>query len=165
MRVSNMTHGRLPENRIVAEPPLAEPPFDPKEPLPVSRTRVCIGVLLLISGFAVGSSSSFFPAAKLWLGALGLCSSSPVSSFSVSIVYALDAGDIHETCMDANASSQTPERTADRREDLLVTTSTLKPNYSSLSSAVAQLVLVRPQNRINPETTMKSAHIMSSPVR
>src|SRR5947199_10136293 len=65
MRVSNMTHGRLPENRIVAEPPLAEPPFDPKEPLPVSRTRVCIGVLLLISGFAVGSSSSFLPAAKL----------------------------------------------------------------------------------------------------
>src|SRR5436309_3596635 len=72
MHVSDMTHDRLPENRIVAEPPLAEPPFDPKQPLPVSRTRVCIGLLLLISGFVGGSSSSFFPVAKLWLGALGL---------------------------------------------------------------------------------------------
>jgi hypothetical protein len=90
MRVSNMTHGRLPENRIVAKPPLAEPPFDPKEPLPVSRTRVCIGVLLLISGFAVGSSSSFFPAAKLWLGALGLLLI--ISSFFVLGLHRLRSG-------------------------------------------------------------------------
>ena len=90
MRVSNMTHGRLPENRIVAEPPLAEPPFDPKEPLPVSRTRVCIGVLLLISGFAVGTSSSFFPAAKLWLGALGLLLI--ISSFFVLGLHRLRSG-------------------------------------------------------------------------
>ena len=67
MRVSDMTHGRLPENRIVAEPPLAQPPFDPKEPLPVSRTRVFIGLVLLLIAFAVGAASSFFPAAKLWL--------------------------------------------------------------------------------------------------
>jgi hypothetical protein len=85
MRVSKMTHGRLPENRIVAEPP-----FDPKEGLPVSRTRVCIGVLLLISGFAVGSSSSFFPAAKLWLGALGLLLI--ISSFFVLGLHRLRSG-------------------------------------------------------------------------
>ncbi len=90
MRVSDMTHGRLPENRIVAEPPLAEPPFDPKEPLPVSRTRVCIGVLLLISGFAVGSSSSIFPSAKLWLGALGLLLL--ISSFFVLGLHRLRSG-------------------------------------------------------------------------
>jgi hypothetical protein len=89
MRVSDMTHGRLPENRIVAEPPLAEPPFDPKEPLPVSRTRVCIGVLLLISGFAVGSSSSFFPTEKLWIGIIGLLLI--VSSFFVLRLHRLHA--------------------------------------------------------------------------
>jgi hypothetical protein len=72
MRVSDMTHSRLPENRIVAEPPLAEPPFDPKQPLPVSRTRVRIGLVLLIIGFAVASSSSLLPSAKLWLGGTGL---------------------------------------------------------------------------------------------
>jgi hypothetical protein len=67
MRVSNITHGRLPENRIVAEPPLTQPPFDPKERLPVSNARVCIGLVLVVIAFAVGVASLFFPAAKLWL--------------------------------------------------------------------------------------------------
>jgi hypothetical protein len=72
MRAAEMTDGTTPDSRIVAEPPFTEPPFDRKESLPVSRTRVWIGVLLLIVGFAVGSSSSLFPAAKLWLGVIGL---------------------------------------------------------------------------------------------
>jgi hypothetical protein len=65
-----MTHPTERDSRIVAEPP--RPPFDPREPLRVSRTRVWIGVLLLIGGFVVGSSSSLFPAAKVWLGVIGL---------------------------------------------------------------------------------------------
>ena len=72
MRAPEITHDTARDGRIIAPPIIAPPPFDPKQPLPVSRTRVCIGLLLLISGFAVGSSSSFFPAAKLWLGGLGL---------------------------------------------------------------------------------------------
>jgi hypothetical protein len=91
MRVSDMTHGRLPENRIVAQPP-----FDPKEPrqtLRVSRTRVCIGVILLISGFAIGSSSSLLPAAKLWLGVIGLLLI--VSSFFVLGLHRLRARGRH----------------------------------------------------------------------
>jgi hypothetical protein len=70
MRAPDMTHGTSPDTRIVAQPP-----FDPKEPrqtLRVSRTRVWIGVVLLISGFAIGSSSSLLAAAKLWLGVIGL---------------------------------------------------------------------------------------------
>jgi hypothetical protein len=67
MRAPEITHDTARDGRIIAPPP-----FDPKQPLPVSRTRVCSGLLLLISGFAVGSSSSFFPAAKLWLGGLGV---------------------------------------------------------------------------------------------
>src|SRR5256886_16881012 len=123
MRAPDITPETPQDGRSVAPPIIAPPLFDPKQPLPVSRARVCTGVLLLISGFAVGSSSSFFPAAKLWLGPSVSCSSSPVSLFSVFIVYALDAGDIHETCMDANASNQALERTADRRENLFSMTS------------------------------------------
>src|SRR5437667_2420940 len=67
MRASNITHRTSPDSRIVAEPPLAQPPLDPKEPLPVSRTRVCIGLVLILIAFAVGAASSFFPEAKLWL--------------------------------------------------------------------------------------------------
>jgi len=65
-----MAHGTAQTNHIVAQPP-----FDPKEPrqtLRVSRTRVWIGVILLISGFVIGRSSSLLPAAKLWLGVVGL---------------------------------------------------------------------------------------------
>src|SRR5438105_1347990 len=69
MRPPEITHDTARDGRIIAGSPW--PPFDPKQPLPVSGTRVRIG-LLLISGFAVGCSSSFFPAAKLWLGSLGI---------------------------------------------------------------------------------------------
>jgi hypothetical protein len=65
-----MTHASEGSGGIVAGP--RWPPVDLKQPLPVSRTRVWVGLVLLISGFAVGSSSSFFPAAKLWLGGVGL---------------------------------------------------------------------------------------------
>ncbi|MGH7983238.1 MAG: hypothetical protein ACREFF_08850 [Candidatus Udaeobacter sp.] len=67
MRASDMTHGTSPDSRIVAQPPFGQPPFDPKEPLPVSRTRVRVGLLLLITTFGVGILSSFFPAARVWL--------------------------------------------------------------------------------------------------
>jgi hypothetical protein len=67
MRTPEMTHGTERNAPIIAPPP-----FDPNQPLPVSRARVCIGLLLLISGFAVGGSSSFFPAAKLLLRSIGL---------------------------------------------------------------------------------------------
>jgi hypothetical protein len=58
MRAFEVTRPKSPEGRIVAPPP-----FDPN----VSRTRVCIGSVLLVITFAVGALSSFFPAAKLWL--------------------------------------------------------------------------------------------------
>jgi hypothetical protein len=67
MRASEMTDETARDSRIVARPPFTEPPFDRKESLPVSRTRVCVGLLLLLTTFAVGALSSFFPAAKLWL--------------------------------------------------------------------------------------------------
>ena len=64
-----MTHGTARTNHIVAQPPFD--PKDARQALRVSRTRVWIGVALLISGFAIGSSSSFLPAAKLSLGVIG----------------------------------------------------------------------------------------------
>ncbi len=67
MRASKVTHDRSRDDQIIAPPPFGPPPFDPKEPLPVSRTRVCVGLLLLISSFAVGVGCAFFPAAQLWL--------------------------------------------------------------------------------------------------
>src|SRR6202035_4515784 len=69
MRSPDMTHGTSPVSRIVGQPPFARPPFDPKEPLPVSRTRVRVGLLFLITTFGVGILSSFFPAARVWLSA------------------------------------------------------------------------------------------------
>jgi hypothetical protein len=54
------------DSRIVAQPPFGQPPFDPKEPLPVSRIRVRVGLLLLIITSAVGVLSSFFPAERVW---------------------------------------------------------------------------------------------------
>ena len=71
MHAPEITHDTARDDRIIALPPF-DPKHDLKQPLPVSRTRVCIGLLLFVSGFIVGSSSSFFPAAKLWLGGLGL---------------------------------------------------------------------------------------------
>src|SRR5438105_4523361 len=67
MRRSEITHSTLPASGIVARPPFGRPPFDPNEPLPVSRRRVCIGLLLLIGSFAVGVGTALFPAAKVWL--------------------------------------------------------------------------------------------------
>src|ERR1700730_6363969 len=70
MRPSQMEHDTANTDHIVAQPP-----FDPKEPrqtLQISRTRVWIGVILLISGFAIGSSSSLLPAAKPWIGVIAL---------------------------------------------------------------------------------------------
>jgi hypothetical protein len=105
MHISEMTHSTPPDNRIVARPPFGRPPFDPKERLPVSRRRVCVGLLLLVSSFAVGVGSAFFPAAKLWLFAacvlLLMCS----SWFSDCIVYVPPA-EIRENCMDTSASNQ-----------------------------------------------------------
>lgn len=58
---------------IIAPPPFGSgPPFDPKEPLRVSRRRVWLGIVILIIGLAVGFSAPTFPIAKLWLGAIGL---------------------------------------------------------------------------------------------
>jgi hypothetical protein len=71
MHASEIPHDTAQDDHIIAPPPF-DPKHDTKQPLPVSRTRVCIGLLLLISGFAVGSSSSLFPTAKLWLGIIGL---------------------------------------------------------------------------------------------
>jgi len=91
MHPSDMTHGTAHTNDIIAQPP-----FDPKElqqPLRASRTRVCIGVILLISGFAVGSSSSLFPTEKLWLGIIGLLLI--VSSFFVLRLHRLHARGRH----------------------------------------------------------------------
>jgi hypothetical protein len=70
MRTFETTNNIARDSRIVAQPP--GPPFDRKEPLPVSRARVWTGLVLLISGFVIGSSSSLFSAAKLWLGGIGL---------------------------------------------------------------------------------------------
>jgi hypothetical protein len=71
MRASKVTHDITRDGRIVAPPPF-DPKRDLKQPLPVSRTRVRIGLVLVITGFAVGSSGSLFPAAKIWLGGVGL---------------------------------------------------------------------------------------------
>jgi hypothetical protein len=92
MHAPEITHDTARDDRIIALPPF-DPKHDLKQPLPVSRTRVCIGLLLLISGFAVGSSSSFFPTAKLWLGALGLLLM--ISSFFVLGVHRLRARGRH----------------------------------------------------------------------
>jgi hypothetical protein len=72
MRTSEVTDEMGRDSRIVAQPPFTEPPFDRKESLPVSRARVWTGLVLLISGLIIGSSSSLFSAAKLWLGGIGL---------------------------------------------------------------------------------------------
>jgi hypothetical protein len=91
MRPAQMTHGTAHTNHIVAQPP-----FDPKEPrqtLRVSRTRVWMGVILLISGFAISSSNSLLPAAKAWLGVIGLLLI--VSSFFVLGLHRLRARERH----------------------------------------------------------------------
>jgi len=91
MRPSDTTHGTAHTSDIVAQPP-----FDPKElqqPLPTSRIRVCIGVVLLISGFAVGCSSSLFPTEKLWLGIISLLLI--VSSFFILRLHRLRARGRH----------------------------------------------------------------------
>jgi hypothetical protein len=79
MHASDMTDGRSRDRRIVAHPPFGQPAFDPKEPVPVSRTRVRVGLLLLIITFAAGIVSSLFPVARVWLFAgcvlLILCTS------------------------------------------------------------------------------------------
>ena len=67
MRASEVTHDRSRDDQIIAPPPFGQLPVDLKQPLPVSRTRVCVGLLLLISSFAVGVGSAFFPAPQLWL--------------------------------------------------------------------------------------------------
>jgi hypothetical protein len=74
-----MTDSKAHTNRIVAQPPFD--PQEPQQPVRVSRSRIWIGIVLLISGFAIGSSSSLFPATKLWLGVAGLVLI--VSSFGV----------------------------------------------------------------------------------
>ena len=71
MRAPEVTHDITRDGRIVAPPPF-DPKRDLKQPLPVSRTRVRIGLVLVITGFVVGSSSSLFPAAKIWPGGVGL---------------------------------------------------------------------------------------------
>jgi len=67
MRVSDITQSTSPDGRIVAQPPFSQPPFDPNEPLPVSRGRVRVGLVLLIVTFGAGILSSFFPVARVWL--------------------------------------------------------------------------------------------------
>ena len=78
MRASEVTHDRSRDDQIIAPQPLAQLPVDLKQPLPVSRTRVCVGLFLLISSFALGVGSAFFAAAQLWLFAacalLSVCS-------------------------------------------------------------------------------------------
>jgi hypothetical protein len=113
MRAPEITHDTR-DGRIIAPPPF-DPKHGPKQPLLVSRTHVCIGLSLLISGFGIGSSSSFFPAVKLWLGGLGLLLIVSSSSFSACIVYARDEM-IRENCLETNASNQSLDSTADRRD-------------------------------------------------
>ena len=73
MRESEITQNTPRATDIIAQPPFGSgPPFDPKEPLPVSRARVWLGLAILIIGLAAGFSAPLFPAAKLWLGGIGL---------------------------------------------------------------------------------------------
>jgi hypothetical protein len=73
MRESESKQNTARETQIIAQPPFgSRPSFDPKQRLPVSRTRVLLGITLLIIGLAVGFSAPVFPTAKLWLGGIGL---------------------------------------------------------------------------------------------
>jgi|SRR6516162_3874237 hypothetical protein len=73
MRDSEATQNTAHETDIIAQPPFGSgPPFDPKEPLPVSRPRVWIGILFSVVGLVAGFSASLFIEAKLWLGGIGL---------------------------------------------------------------------------------------------
>jgi hypothetical protein len=73
MSESDTTQKTPREADIIAQPPLGSgPPFDPKEPLPVSGARLWLGIFLLVIGLAAGFSAPLFIAAKLWLGVIGL---------------------------------------------------------------------------------------------
>ena len=73
MRDSEATQNTAGETDIIAQPPLGSgPPFNPKEPLPVSRARDWIGIVFLVVGLVAGSSAPLFIEAKLWLGGIGL---------------------------------------------------------------------------------------------
>ena len=89
MRAPEVTHHITRDGRIVAPPPF-DSKRDLKQPLPVLRTRVRIGLVLVITGFVVGSSSSLFPAAKIWLGGVGLLLI--ISSFFVLGLHRLRGG-------------------------------------------------------------------------
>jgi hypothetical protein len=73
MRQSDSPQNTSRQADIIAQPPFrSEPPFDPKEPLPVSGARLWLGIFLLVIGLVAGFSAPFFVAAKLWLGGIGL---------------------------------------------------------------------------------------------
>jgi hypothetical protein len=73
MRDSETTQNAARETDIIAQSPFGSgPPFDLKQPLPVSRARVWIGILVLVIGFLAGFSAPLFIEAKLWLGGIGL---------------------------------------------------------------------------------------------
>src|SRR5437870_346721 len=73
MRQSDTPQNASREADIIAQPPFAsKPPFDPKEPLPVSGVRLWLGIFLLVIGLVAGFSAPLFVAAKLWLGGIGL---------------------------------------------------------------------------------------------
>jgi hypothetical protein len=73
MRQSDTPQNASRETHIIAQPPFGSgPPFDPKEPLPVSGAGVWLGMFLLVIGVVAGLSALFFVAANLWLGGIGL---------------------------------------------------------------------------------------------
>jgi hypothetical protein len=91
MSESDTTQKTPREADIIASPPFGSgSPFDPKEPLRVSRRRVWLGIVILIIGLAVGFSAPAFPTAKLWLGAIGLLL--VVASFCILGLYRVRSG-------------------------------------------------------------------------
>src|SRR5262249_46098635 len=110
MHAPDMTDDRSRDSGIVAKPPLGQPPFNPKEPLPVSRPRVCLGVVVLVIGLVAGFSVPLFVAAKLWFGGIGLLLMS--ASFWILGLHRLRWGRGRESCMHTSASNQSLQPTA-----------------------------------------------------
>src|SRR4030095_3825465 len=77
MRASERTDETAADCRIVARPPLTEPPFDRKESLPVSRIRVCVGLLLLVHHLRCWRPKFLLPCGQV-MGVCRLCSANRV---------------------------------------------------------------------------------------
>jgi hypothetical protein len=77
MRASEMTDETAEDCRIAARPPLTEPPFDRKESLPVSRIRVCVGLVLLVHHLRCWRPKFLLPYGQ-GMGVCRLCSANRV---------------------------------------------------------------------------------------